>query len=52
MNIPLDLKWKLICESVEANRQFVDGEGRTVHTLANNVSNFNAARILDGQAAC
>lgn len=41
--LPLDLKWKLIREAVEAN---------TVHSLANNVNVFNAARILDGQAAC
>lgn len=50
MKIPLDLKWKIVREAIEANRQFVNGEGRTVGTLANNVSPFNAARILREQA--
>lgn len=47
MKIPKDLKRKIICDSIRANRLQSDGEGGFRPTLANNISEENAARILE-----
>jgi hypothetical protein len=45
-NLPLDLKRKLVCDEIVANRQLPNGT-TLKGTLANNISPETAQRILD-----